>query len=57
MINWSRGPIEGLRVTVNIRVPTTSIALASGGPVRAVRENGKLVLTFDLDVADCIVLR
>jgi len=57
LINWSKGPIKGLMVTVNIPVPARSVVLASGKPVRMTTQEGKTVFTLDLDVADSIVLR
>lgn len=57
LINWSKGPIKGLTVTVNMAVPARSAVLASGKAVRVAKEEGKTVFTLDLDVADAIVLR
>jgi hypothetical protein len=57
LINWSRAPVKGLRVTLGIPVPTKKIALASGAPVRVSQEKGQTVLTFDLDAADALILR
>jgi hypothetical protein len=57
LVNWSAGPVKGLRVTVSINVPTTKVSLASGKPVKHRTEGGKQVFTLDLDVADALILR
>lgn len=57
LINWSAGPIKGLTVTLAGGLPGKQASLASGKPVRVVREGGKQVLTLDLDVADALILR
>lgn len=57
LVNWTGKPIKGLQARISIKVPG-NVTLASGQPVRAAREaDGTLVLTFDLDVADALVLR
>ena len=53
LVNWSKGPVKGLTVTVNLRVPTRKVALAGGGKVKV----EKRVFTLDLDVADALILR
>jgi len=55
--NWRGKPINGLQVTVNIPVPTKSITLATGNPVRITRNGDSTTCTFDLDVADTLILR
>jgi len=57
LTNWSGGPIKGLQVTTNIEVPTKEVKLASGQPVKVSGADGKRVFTFDLDVADALILR
>jgi hypothetical protein len=57
LINWSSGPVKGLKLRLNLDVPVGKVSLASGKEVRATREDGKAVLTLDLDVADALVLR
>jgi hypothetical protein len=57
LVNWSGAPIKGLTVTVSAEVPTADATLASGKPVRAETGDGKCVFTFDLDVADALILR
>ena len=58
LVNWSGAPIKGLTVTVGVEVPTNGVALATGNPVGfSVGEDGKRVFTFDLDVADALILR
>ncbi len=57
LINWNPQATQGLRLTVSLDVPTQHVSLASAGPVRVQRENGRTVFTFDLDVADALILR
>ena len=57
VINWTRKPIQRLRLTINFAVPEKSITLASGAPVQIAREGDGKVVTFDLDVADALILR
>ncbi len=57
LVNWSKGPIKGLTVTVSIDVPLAKVELASGKPVKATGDKGQRVFTLDLDVADALILR
>jgi hypothetical protein len=57
LVNWTRDPIKGLRVTLSIPLPGKNITLASGGKVQVASENGKTVLTLDLDAADAVIVR
>ena len=57
LINWTGGPVKDLVVQFRIGVPGKEISLAGGGPVRRSSNRIGLVLTFDLDVADAIILR
>ncbi len=53
LVNWSAGPARELKLTVNIDLPRKTASLASGRPVK---RDGN-VFTFDLDVADALILR
>ncbi len=55
LVNWGKGPAKGLKVRLNRGVPVGKVSLASGNPVTVSREDGKAVLTLDLDVADALV--
>jgi hypothetical protein len=57
LVNWSKGPVKGLTVTVSLPVQAKTVTLASGRPVKVEKGDGKLVLTLDLDVADAVILR
>jgi hypothetical protein len=59
LINWGPNPVKGLDVwSRRIRLAdSTKITLASGRPVRTRQQNGGLVCTLDLDVADALILR
>ena len=57
LVNWSKGPVRGLTVTVSVDVPNKKVELASGKPVKVSGEAGKRVYTLDLDAADALILR
>jgi hypothetical protein len=57
LINWSKGPVKGLTVTVALDVPAGKVSLAGGGKVEVTRKDGRRVFTLDLDVADALILR
>ncbi|HVF10425.1 MAG TPA: beta-galactosidase trimerization domain-containing protein [Abditibacteriaceae bacterium] len=57
LTNWSGGPVKKLKLSLNITAPTGSAKLASGQPVKVSRQGAKQVFTFDLDVADALILR
>lgn len=57
LINWSGEPVKDLNVHAWIKVPTGKVSLASGKPVKLMREDGRLVFVLDLDVADALILR
>jgi hypothetical protein len=58
LVNWTSQPIAGLRVSESVPVPTPPQAtLASGRPVKTETTDKGRVYTFDLDVADALILR
>jgi hypothetical protein len=57
LINWRSEPVRGLKVSINRAFQAAKITLASGRPVQTKQENGRLVCTLDLDVADALILR
>ena len=57
LVNWTAGPIAGLRVTIDLPVANESVSLASGAPVAVTRNGGTLCCTFDLETADALILR
>ena len=58
LINWHPRPVkEFLFEPEQLKLPTGKITLASGRPVQTKQENGRLVCTLDLDVADALILR
>jgi hypothetical protein len=56
-VNWSGGPIKGLTLRVNIPIPTASAELASGEPLEITREGDSTTFTFNIEVADALILR
>src|SRR5262249_37109597 len=54
LINWSGGPVKGLRVTAQVPAAPTKVTRASGGPVTVEKQEGKTVYVLDLDVADAL---
>jgi hypothetical protein len=57
LINWSKGPVKGLKVTATVPLPKGAVSLASGGKVQVERQGDTTVFTLDLDVADAIIVR
>jgi len=57
LINWHPEAAKGLKVTIDLSAPTKNVSLASGSPVTIKRQDGKLVCTLDLEVADALILR
>lgn len=57
LANWSKGPVKGLKVTVNFPVPTSQVSLGSGKPVSVKKGAGVTEFTCDVEVGDVIVLR
>ncbi len=57
LINWSGGPVKGLKVRATIELPSSKATLASGKPVTVARHGKEVVFTLDLDAADALILR
>lgn len=57
LVNWTHQPIKALQVTISIDVPNTKVMLASGRRVDVQQTDSGRVYTFDLDVADALILR
>ncbi len=57
LVNWTSQPVKGLQVTVSIATPKAKATLASGRPVKVDEQDGSRVYTFDVDVADVLILR
>jgi hypothetical protein len=57
LVNWTQQPVKQLRLTVRFAVPMGNATMASGQAVKVEREGGDTVYTFDLDVADALILR
>lgn len=57
LVNWSKGPVDKLKVTLSVDVPFTKATLASGKPVTVAKQGTQQVFTLDLDVADALILR
>jgi len=55
--NWSGRPVKGMTVTVNQPLAWSDTSLASGKHLRLVRKRNQAVFSFDLEVADALVLR
>src|SRR5205085_9402363 len=54
--NWSGAPAKNLSVTLNLPLTFQHASLASGKPIRLSRKNSQSVFTFNLDVADALIL-
>jgi hypothetical protein len=57
LVNWSGQPIKNLQVTLHVPTPGKTVELATGGQVNHALDGGRRVCTFDLNVADALVLR
>lgn len=57
VINWSGKPIKDVRVEVRVAVTGRNASLASGARVQSKKEGNATAFTFDLDVADALILR
>ncbi len=57
LTNWSGKPVAGLAVATHVRLPGGSASLASGGKLSVKRDGDRAIFTFDLDVADVLILR
>ena len=57
LINWSGKAVKDVEVTVTLPVGAKKPSLASGRPVKVVAGKDRTVFTFDLDVADALILR
>ncbi len=56
--NWSGSPAPGVKLTLRIPSPSAGSSLASGAALVAGQdEDGARTFTFDLDVADVLILR
>ncbi|GIW82980.1 MAG: hypothetical protein KatS3mg105_4787 [Gemmatales bacterium] len=56
LVNWTPNPVKGLRVEINVPAPQKA-TLASGKPLKVESTEEKRVYTFDLDIADALILR
>ena len=57
LTNWSGKPLKALEVTFRGPPPGPNASLASGARLAKKRDADRTVFTFDLDVADVLILR
>lgn len=58
LVNWTPDSVKSLKVTVDPELAgSMSATLASGGELVVSHERGRQVYSFDLDVADALILR
>lgn len=57
LINWTRTPVSGLKVTLDAGLAGSKVTLASGGKVSVQKDGNKLIVTLDLDVADALIVK
>ena len=56
--NWAGNPVKGLQLTLQFKCEFSTATLASGGVVKAtLLPSGFHAFTFDVDVADALILR
>lgn len=57
LANWSGKPVRDLAVTTHLPLPARNATLASGVKLTVSKDGPRTAYTFDLDVADVLVLR
>ena len=58
VVNWSpKLLIHGIKLLLQFDCSFSTATLASGGPVTVDKDAGRTSLTFDLGVADAVILR
>ncbi|HET6882518.1 MAG TPA: beta-galactosidase trimerization domain-containing protein [Pirellulales bacterium] len=57
LVNWSGQATKGLTVAIEFDFPQKSVELASGGNVQQATDGRRRTFTFDLEVADALILR
>ncbi len=57
LANWSGKAIKSLEVTLSNPAPGQNASLGSGAKLARKRDGEHTVFTFDLDVADVLILR
>lgn len=57
LINWTRTPLKNLEVTVRLSAAPRQASLATGGRLAMQPTKDMIRFTFDLDVADALILR
>ncbi len=57
LVNWSGKPVKDLEVRLDALPFTRSVTLASGAKVQSKKEENRVALILDLDVADVLALR
>lgn len=57
LTNWSGTELKALELTFSGPLPRRNIRLATGAKLDEMRDGDRTVLTFDLDVADVLILR
>ena len=57
VVNWAGAPVAALVLTLQFECAFSNATLATGGRVAVGRDGSWLTLTFELDVADAVILR
>jgi len=57
LTNWSGRPVRDCAVTAHIPLPARNATLASGARLTVGKDDHRTIFTFDLDVADVLILR
>jgi hypothetical protein len=57
LVNWSGAPLNAFTVAVEAPLAAGTADLATGGAVKAAEDGQRRTFTFDLDVADALILR
>jgi len=57
LVNWTNQAVQELQLPAWIPSPKKSAVLASGNPVSVEQLGHDTIYTFDLDIADTLILR
>ena len=57
LTNWSGRSVKALEVTFHGPLPRPNASLATGAKLATNKDRDRTVFTFDLDVADVLILR
>ena len=57
LVNWSGQPIQQLKVTIRLDLPTGKVTLASGADANIEKAGSAINITLNIDAADALIFR